>query len=226
MRKYLLILLVTVLSHTAMAQTDPIYLMEIGGGVGLTGYLGDFNSSLTKNMQPAVALVYRRNLSPWYGLKLDAAYTQLKGSYKNEETFYPDYDKEFSFKRSMADMNLTFEYNFWPYGTGNDYRGAQRITPFIFLGLGATVAFGEGKSVVTANMPLGIGVKYKIADRVNLGVEWGMHFSLSDKLDGITDPYAIRSSGIFKNTDCYSSLRVTMTYSFAAKCPTCNKDDW
>lgn len=225
MRKTILTLILTVLVLGAMAQGDPIYLREIGGGVGITNYLGDFNSSLTKNMQPSATLVYRRNYSPWYGLKLDASYSQLKGSYKDEKTYYPE-SLDYEFKRSMVDMNLTFEYNFWPYGTGTDYRGAQRVTPFIFLGLGLTTAFGDGKSVATANMPIGVGVKCKLAERTNLGVEWGMHFTMSDKLDGVVDPYGIKSSGIFKNTDCYSSLRVTLTYSFSAKCPTCNKDDW
>lgn len=51
-----------------------------------------------------------------------------------------------------------------------------------------------------------------------------MHFSLSDKLDGVADPYGIESSGLFKNTDCYSALLVTLSYSFSAKCRTCNKD--
>ena len=72
---------------------------------------------------------------------------------------------------------------------------------------------------------MGIGVKYKIGKRINLGVEWAMHFSLSDKLDGVKDPYGIESTGMFKNTDCYSSLKVTLTYSFLPKCIICNKDD-
>ena len=63
-----------------------------------------------------------------------------------------------------------------------------------------------------------------MAERVNVGVEWTMHFSLSDKLDGVADPYGIESSGLFKNTDCYSALLVTLSYSFSAKCRTCNKD--
>jgi len=57
-----------------------------------------------------------------------------------------------------------------------------------------------------------------------LGVEWAMHFSLSDKLDGKKDPYTVSSSGIFKNTDCYSMLQVTLTYSFMAKCRTCHNE--
>jgi hypothetical protein len=74
------------------------------------------------------------------------------------------------------------------------------------------------------NVPLGGGVKYKIGDRLNLAVEWTMHFTNSDKLDGVEDPYGIKSSGLFKNTDCYSQLRMTVTYDFWAKCKTCHND--
>lgn len=74
------------------------------------------------------------------------------------------------------------------------------------------------------NIPIGLGVKYKIGTRVNLGLEWLMHFSLSDMLDGVQDPYTIQSSGLCKNTDCYSALQLSITYSFSAKCVTCNKE--
>ena len=75
------------------------------------------------------------------------------------------------------------------------------------------------------NIPLGGGVKYKIGDRLNLGVEWTIHFSTSDLLDGVKDPYGIKSSGMFKNTDCYSQLRVSVTYDLWAKCKTCHNDN-
>jgi hypothetical protein len=51
-----------------------------------------------------------------------------------------------------------------------------------------------------------------------------MHFTTSDRLDGVKDPYGIESSGLFKNTDCYSTLQVTLTYDLWAKCKTCNND--
>lgn len=51
-----------------------------------------------------------------------------------------------------------------------------------------------------------------------------MHLTQSDWLDGVKDPYYIKSSGLFKNTDCYSTLLVTLTYSFWPKCSTCNKE--
>ena len=73
-------------------------------------------------------------------------------------------------------------------------------------------------------MPIGVGVKYKLGDRLNLTAEWMMHFSGSDKLDGMKDPYGIKSSGPFKNTDCYSTLQLSLTYDLWTKCKTCHND--
>ncbi len=225
-RTILLILLL--LPFVSMkAQDEPTYKREIGVGVGLTNYMGDFNGSLVSNFQPAASILFRHVYTPYSALKLDLGYGQMKGSSRDATTYYPDYATDpYIFSRSLIDLNATYEYNFWPYGTGRDYRGAVRLTPFFFVGLGATVTMGDPKTDATMNLPIGLGVKYKIGERLNLGVEWGVHFSLSDMLDGAEDPYHIESSGVFKNTDCYSSLRLTLTYSFSPKCPTCNKDDW
>ena len=212
------------------AQDDPQYRMEIGAGVGMMTYEGDFNGNVLSDMQPAGFLVGRYNFDPYKDLKLSVGFGKIKGSSANVDTFYPDYaENPYSFNHTLVDMNLVFEYNFWPYGTGRDYRGAQPITPFVFAGLGATYVSLDGQtdksSVFSANVPLGIGIKYKAGKRVNIGVEWAMHFSLSDELDGKKDPYDIPSTGAFKNTDCYSTLQFTITYSFKAKCRTCHNED-
>lgn len=210
----------------ASAQSDYEYRMEIGAGVGLVAYEGDFNGSITHGMQPMASALVRRTFNPYLALRFAAAYGKLKGSSKNVKTYMPEYvDTPYEFANSLVDVSATYEYNFWPYGTGHDYRGAQRLTPFIFAGLGATYASGSGNNVFTANVPLGLGVKYKVATRLNLGIEWAMHFSMNDNLDGVKDPYGIQSTGMFKNTDCYSMLQLTLTYSLMPKCRTCHNDD-
>lgn len=211
---------------TASAQQDDEYLMEIGGGVGMVSYQGDFNGKITSGMQPAGAIVWRRLLNPYMGFRVMGMMGKLKGDATRVETYYPDETtRAYSFDRSLTDVSVTYEYNFWPYGTGRDYRGAKRLTPFVFGGIGATYVSGGEKKVFTANVPIGLGIKYKLKERLNVGLEWSMHFSLSDELDGIADPYGIKSSGAFKNTDCYSGLMLTLTYSFKSKCRTCNNDD-
>ena len=225
MRKATLLLLMLAVMLNMNAQTDDEYLMEIGGGVGFLGYLGDYNNVLTRDLQPMATLLVRRNLNPYMGLRLAASFGKLKGDERDVKTVYPSTGiTPYSFNRTLTDVSLTYEYNFWPYGTGHDYYGAKRLTPFVFLGLGGTYAGGDGSSVFTANVPIGLGLKYKVGQRMNVGVEWAMHFSMSDKLDGRNDPYGITSSGMFKNTDCYSVLQLTLSYSFMPKCTTCNKD--
>ena len=219
-------LLLSIASVPANAQTDYEYRMEIGGGVGLMAYEGDFNGSILHNMQPSASLMLRRVINPYMDLRLAASYGKLKGSSKDVKTYLPQYqDTQYEFSTTLVDLSATYEYNFWPYGTGNDYRGAQRLTPFIFAGIGTTYASTPTGNVFTANLPLGLGIKYKVAPRLNLGIEWAIHFSLNDKLDGIADPYGIQSTGMFKNTDCFSALQLTLTYSFMPKCRTCHNDD-
>ena len=210
----------------ASAQDDVEYRMEIGAAAGLMGYHGDFNGSLTKDLQPMGSLVARYNLSPYMGFKANLSYGKLKGSSTDARTYYPEQAATpYDFSNTLADLGVVYEYNFWPYGTGRDYRGAQRLTPGVLIGLGGTYVKTGQKDVFTANMPIGVGIKYKVGARVNVGLEWAMHFSLSDNLDGVEDPYGIKSSGIFKNTDCYSTLQLSVTYSFMARCRTCHNED-
>ena len=51
MKKALVVILMLLPAMT-YAQGDVEYRMEIGGGLGLLSYQGDFNGSLFKNQQP------------------------------------------------------------------------------------------------------------------------------------------------------------------------------
>lgn len=226
MRRNLVSILILTIAVQIYAQDDTEYRMEIGAGTGLVSYEGDFNGNIFKNMQPCGSLLWRYVLNPRMALRAMGSYGKLKGSSKGTTTYYPAIPNEaYSFDHAMGDLNATFEYNFWPYGTGRDYRGAKRLTPFVFGGIGIVYANGSSKSVFAGQLPMGLGIKYKFGDRLNVGLEWSVHFSLSDELDGMKDPYQINSSGMFKNTDCYSALLITLSYSFKAKCRTCHNAD-
>ena len=232
----------------ALAQDDVEYRVELGVGANLTSYQGDFSNGLFTNMQPGGSVLFRAILNPRSAMRINAMVSKLKGDVSRSGTIYPDVTElKYSFSNTMADLSVTYEYNFWPYGTGRDYRGARRFTPFISIGLGLTYVnskggtydYGDGndgggdeyrpkysasKTVMTGNLPIGLGVKYKLGARTNISFDWQMHFSFSDNLDGIDDPYRINSSGLFKNTDCYSAFTLALTYSLSPKCSTCHKD--
>lgn len=220
------LILIMLVSVSVKAQSDDEYLMEIGAGAGVATYLGDFNGSLTKGARPMASIVARRIFSPWTGIKLAASYANQKGSSRDANTYYTQWQSDaYEFSSTVGSLAATFEYNFWPYGTGRDYRGARRLTPFISGGLGMMYAKCGEENSFALEMPLGLGIKYKAAPRLNIGLEWAIHFTQSDKIDGQDDPLGIDSNGMFKNTDCYTALQLTLTYSFMAKCRTCHNAD-
>jgi hypothetical protein len=213
-KQLLAVIFTLAITMAANAQDEPEYKMEIGAGIGMVSYVGDYNGHPLKGMQPWLALVAKYRLDPRVAIAFDLGTGKLKGQADTG-------DYKFDHRTTEADVRL--EYNFWPYGTGYEYRGAKRFTPFITLGIGTSIYGGREKGA-TMNLPIGAGIKYKIGNRLNLTAEWAMRFTLSDKLDCSKDPLGIKSSGLFKNTDGYSVLQIALTYDLWEKCKTCNND--
>ena len=211
---------------TSTAQDEPEYRMEVGAGVGLQAYQGDLNGSILKGMKPMGALVAKYKLNPRMAWGAQLAFGGLKGSSRNVETWYPGLNEQpVDFSTSLTNFDVRYEYNFWPFGTGQEYLGARPLTPFMALGAGMTFASVKGNGSVTAlTAVLGCGVKYKLRQRLNLTLEWMVHFTGTDKLDGLKDPYGIKSSGLFKNNDGFTTLQLSLTYDLWAKCKTCHND--
>ena len=71
---------------------------------------------------------------------------------------------------------------------------------------------------------LGVGMKYKIHNRLNIGCEFSFRKLFGDKLEGdetLDNPYHI-DSGLFKNKDWYSLLLLTVTWDFGRRSQPCN----
>lgn len=206
---------------TVLAQTELEYKMEIGGMLGGNYYLGDANpSTLYKNTKFCGELFARYNLNPRMALKANLAYGNIAGDADNLRKIFGEQEgQKWDFNNSLVDLSCTYELNFWAYGTGASYKGTKRLVPYIQLGLGTTYC----NKVFTANFPIGFGVRYKVKDRLNIGLDWIMHISMSDKLDGITDPFKI-SSGALKNTDCYNMTMFYVSYDFLPKLRRCNNE--
>lgn len=234
------------LAQPLAAQDDPEYRAEIGGGLGLTAYQGDLNSSLTRNARPAFTLIGRYKPNPRVAYAAFLTKGAAKGEADGAKTYYPAdptaaapaaEQLATSFKADIYALDLRLEYNFWPYGTGREYRGAKPLVPYMTIGLGACLTTAKRTdtapeapqpqtkaNAAALEMPLGIGIKYKIATRLNLNAALTFTLTGTDKLDATADPYGIPSHGIFKNTDCYTTLTLAVTYDIWAKCRTCHND--
>lgn len=227
-RRLAVLLMMMAVCCGATAQDDVEYRMEIGGALGVNSALTDMNSKLFGSMGVAGGGVLRFLLNPRMAIKTTLTYSKVSGDVTGVDNFYPadastsgTEKLAYSASGGLYDLSAVYEINFLPYGYTQGYQGFHRLVPYLQLGLG--VIYSDIGKSVAFSIPLGFGVKYKVGPRLNLGLEWSMHFTTSDKLDGLEAPLGITSAG-FKNKDHLGLTLLTLTYDISPKCPNCNKD--
>jgi len=216
-------MLVCFTGTTAVAQE---YKYEIGGMLGSSMYMGDVNqTNLLRGFNPAGAVVFRRNFNFRWALKTDLMMGRITGNTKNTDNVFPN-QGEAAFSRNFFELGGHIEFNFLPYSDKFAYLNTSRFAPYLLTGLGVTVASGFG----SVNFPLGLGVKYKIRNRINLGLEYAVHKLFSDGFDApdktgfnLDNPYKIQS-GIFKNKDWYNTLMFSVTWDFGPNDRKCTNE--
>ncbi|MCH5226127.1 MAG: outer membrane beta-barrel protein [Muribaculaceae bacterium] len=207
-----------------MAQED--YRFDMGGGVGMTGYLGDANTS-TLFQRPSwdVELLFRYIANPRWNFKSSFYVGGLSGDSADMTNLFPS-EETYKFSTIFYEISELAEFNFFSYGIGETYLHLKRWTPYIAGGIGLTAWNVKGTSGAAFCIPFGIGFRYKPSKRVNLGLEFLMKKTFTDRLDGpdLQDPMGIESS-FMKNTDWYSTLTFTVSFEFSKRCATCNYKD-
>ena len=220
---------------TTKAEEEIEYKMDMGVGLGGCFYMGGANGVPFANLSAMGAITARRILNARMAVKANLAFGHIHGTTDGfipvdaySETPEGGTRTQVQFSRNVMDLGVQFELNFWGFGTGVGYKGNSRITPYILAGAGVTIGMGGGaKACGGMNIPVGIGVKYKVKPRINLGFEWTMRFSTTDKLDAtpegtqLNDPYGVKS-GFLKNKDTYSFAMFFITYDMFPKLRKCN----
>lgn len=220
------VMTVALLLSSADCRAQEDYRFDFGGGIGMTGYLGDANTAnLFQNPSWDAELFLRYIFNPRIALKTNFYAGALRGNSEQMTNVFPD-GQNFKFSTTFYELGELFEFNFFEYGIGESYRKLKRITPYITAGLSVTMWTVDRKLSGGLAIPLGFGVKFKANERLNLGLEFLMKKVFSDRLDGVQleDPYTIKSS-FAKNTDWYSTLTFTVSYDFSKRCAVCNYKD-
>ena len=197
------------------------YKYEVGPSLGMTGYLGESNNgNLFKHPSVTVGGLFRYVHNSRWAFKANLNYANLRGDSMYDESWYPD-GANYKFSANLIDLGLTAEFNFLNYGFGPAYKKLKPISPYMVAGVGFVFAVTDGHNHASFTIPIGIGVKYKFKDRLNLGFEFTMRKEFSDRIDGHSDLFGIKHS-FAKNTDWYSFAMFSASYEFGKRCIKCN----
>lgn len=221
-----LILMAAGVARAASGDEVESYKFDIGAGFGMSGYLGDANTSNVFK-HPGVTFngSFRYLIDNRWAIRGLLTAARLSGDTADWDDVLPD-NASYSFNSWVYDLGARVEFNFFNYGIGETYKQLRRVTPYMALGLGGVMSSTGGKSYFALSLPMSVGVKYKIRPRLNLALEFTMAKAFGDHLDSpdLSDLYQIKSS-FFKNTDWYSTLSISISYEFGPRCVVCNRLD-
>ncbi|HEY8397307.1 MAG TPA: DUF6089 family protein [Flavihumibacter sp.] len=216
MKKLILPVLCVVMLHSAArAQMESItHEGEVGLSLGAAHYFGDLNTSAKVNRAKlAFGVFFRKQFGNYIAIRVGGQFAQLGYADK----YYSDNEfqrrRNLSFNSNVWELALQGDFNFFKFVPGsNDYFFTPYVTigasifsydPYAYLGgkkyflrpLGTegqgTAAYPDRKpySSMAFAIPFGVGVKYALNDKVNLGFEVLHRFTNTDYLDDVSTTY-------------------------------------
>lgn len=180
---------------------------------GIATYQGDLQGKRfsINESRPAVGLGLSYDLSNKFIVRTGFTYGILGGDDKKNTTAKGVAERNLNFKSAVTELHLGLEYNLF------DLDG-RSLTPYVFAGVAGfhfnpytkdvagnkvflkplstegqgLAAYPERKEykLTQFSIPFGGGVKFKLSDDLQVGVELGLRKLFTDYLDDVSDVYA------------------------------------
>lgn len=212
--RQLLATLIIYLPLSLFAQNSIVQEGEFGIGLGAGHYFGDLNTRARLNRPKlAAGIFFRKNFGNYIALRIAGNFTQLGYSdvYNTQNEYMRR--RNLSFNTNVWELGLQGDFNFYRFMPGDP---EFRFTPYITFGISAVnydpYAYLNGQkyflrplgtegqgldssrprpySSMAIAFPFGVGVKYSINERINIGFEIVHRFTSTDYLDDVSKTYA------------------------------------
>lgn len=208
--------------------------LEAGLLLGGANYLGDLSNNSSrlylKETRAAFGAFGRYNLNDYINFRLGANIAWIGGEDANVDNDEAIRQRNLSFRSRVLEGSLTVEWNILGY---QPYALARTLSPYLFAGIAVTNfnpkaryqgrwvelqplgTEGQGMEqfpdrkpyrLTELSVPFGIGVKYALSDKWNLGLEIGARRSFTDYLDDVSTTYVEFSELLAGNGELAAAL--------------------
>lgn len=197
-----------------LAQDEIVQEGEFGIGLGAAHYFGDLNTRAQLNRpKMAATIFFRKNFNNYVSGRIGASFARLGYS-----DIYNDHNeymrrRNLSFNSNVWELTLQGDFNFFRFMPGEP---GYNFTPYVTLGAGIfsydPFAYlngekvflrqlgteGQGSSLypdrkqyssMGISFPVGVGIKYSLNERFNIGFELLHRFTNTDYLDDVSKTY-------------------------------------
>ena len=216
MKKLTAVLFIVIFLYSSKggAQEPVVQEGEFGVGIGAAHYFGDLNTRARLNRPKfAAGVFFRKNFGNYIAARVDADFAQLGYSdiYNTHNDFM--HLRNLSFNTNVWELSLRGDFNFFRFLPGDP---EFNYTPYVSLGIGVfsydPYAYLNGKKYnlrplgtegqgsplypdrkpygsMAISIPIGVGFKYAINAKYNIGIEITHRFTTTDYLDDVSKTY-------------------------------------
>lgn len=199
---------------------------EIGIFAGGNNYIGDVGpTNYVKPNEFAFGVLYKWNKSPRHSWRV--SYTQGKITSDDKDSDMPARKQRgLNFGNSVKELSLGLEFNFFDF---NLHESGFLLTPYVYSGISyfrytelyyLNNQYEEDDKKNSFAIPMTVGVKTRIAEKLILGFEVGARYTFTDNLDGSNpknDSFDTLRFGNLNSKDWYVFSGFTLTYTFGNK---------
>ncbi len=184
-------------------------VLEVGAGIGGSGYVGDLNVNRLLKISGISAGGYvKMNFDAHWSLSANYTYGKIRANdLKSDE---PEFrQRGLNFTTALNEASLQVDFNFFDYFAGG---GRRKFTPYLFVGAGG-ILFNpkanyskydlydvvlrhyrtEGQNVVYRNyaftVPYGAGLKFQLKENWGLFTQIGYRTAFTDYIDDVSKTY-------------------------------------
>lgn len=205
---------------------------EMGLFLGASSYYGDLNRSKAfYSPFPAIGIIGRRTYNDYFSLKGMGTITQLTGedSDFSSNSPYKDLRNHTMDNNTLVDLIAQFEYNFYPISFSKE---KDNLSPYVHAGVGAFLAFNTSP-ILQLSLPFGVGMKYKLSEKLEIRLEYIFHKTFTDDLDQAVfernvEPLKFRQLAEKNNKDSFSIYGISLLYTVKRdkmQCPVFDKNN-
>lgn len=193
---------------------------EVGLMVGGTSYFGEFNQNkVFGQIRPGGQIFGRYNFYDQLALRASLNYVNIAGDDSKIDFGY-NKQRGLKFSNNIVELSAALEFNFRPFRADTKW---SDYTPYFTLGAGILMVDAQFEQKFTNNftLPFGAGIKFNLPGRWSGGIEYKIHKTFRDDLDGLTTQlydqsgkYTNKQIANLRSDDWYSLFGIYFTYKF------------
>ena len=215
MRTVFVITALVLTSISSMSQQQAVVQEgEFGVGLGAAHYFGDLNTRAHLNRPKLAASVFfRKNFGNYIAVRVAANFAKIGYSDVHNTHNPVMLRRNLSFNSNIWELALQGDFNFFRFMPGEP---GYNFTPYVTLGAGVfnydPYAYlngekyflrplnteGQGDTLypdrkpygsMAVSIPFGVGLKYSINERINIGFEIVHRLTTTDYMDDVSTTY-------------------------------------